>query len=59
MAAPIPPNDADRQPEEPVAGAQAWGLAGGARQDPELLAQERVLGEQVAAGAGDRAEQGM
>src|SRR6266508_3586971 len=57
VTAPIPPQHTDNQPEELVASAQTWASAGGAGQDGELLAQEEVLGQQVAAGAERGAEQ--
>jgi hypothetical protein len=58
VPAPLPPDEADRQPEESVARAKARTLPGGARQDRELLAQEEVLGQQVAAAAEAGAEEG-
>jgi hypothetical protein len=39
VAAPVAPNEAGQQPEQLVAGAQAWALARRARQDGQLLAQ--------------------
>jgi hypothetical protein len=50
--------DPDRDPEEPVAGAQARALAGRARQDCGLLAQQEVLGDEVAAASEHRTEHG-
>jgi hypothetical protein len=57
VSAPVAPNHAGHHPEEPVVGAQARALARGPSQDGELLAQQEVLGDQIAAGSDGRAEQ--
>jgi hypothetical protein len=51
MAKPIPADEAGQQPEEPVVGTEARPAARRPGQDYELLAQQEVLGDQIAARA--------
>jgi hypothetical protein len=58
VPAPIVANEASQQPEEPVAGAQARALVRRSSEDRELVAQQDVLGDQVAVAPTDRAKEG-
>src|SRR5439155_18460386 len=55
-ASPVAPEGAGDDPEDRVAGARAWTAPGRAGQDRELVAQQQVLGNQVAAIADGGAE---
>jgi hypothetical protein len=56
VAPPVSPDEACQEPEEPVAGPETWPLPCGSAQDHQLLAQQEVLGDQIAARAQDRSD---
>jgi hypothetical protein len=53
---PVTPDEAHQHPYESVGRAQRRALARRARRDRRLLAQQEVLGDQIAVGAGERPE---
>ena len=57
VPAPITTDEAHQNPEELVGRAPLRALARRTRQDRQLLAQQEVLGDQIAVGARERAEQ--
>jgi len=57
VASPVAPEPVGDEAEELVAGARAWTASGRAGQDHQLVAQQEVLGDQVAALAGSGAAQ--
>jgi hypothetical protein len=56
VAPPGPSDDASQEPEEFVARSEARPWPRGAAQDQQLLAQQEVLGDQIAARAQARAQ---